>query len=177
MNLSARNKTLAIYAGKCVAGIFLCFPIFIFLNQWVDYTWSLISVVLVLSPEGKDALDLALTRIKANFVGAGTGLLILLLHIPSPWNLAVGAIISLFVCDRLKLNAGARSTLAAMIIILLHQEGTFAGSHLWDSALSRIVAVVSGCLLGLLVTYVFHSIFKINAPVAASEAARKEREG
>lgn len=177
MNLSARNKTLAIYAAKCVTGVFLCFPIFIFLNQWVDYTWSLISVVLVLSPEGKDALDLALTRIKANFVGAGTGILILLLHIPSPWNLAVGAIISLFTCDRLKLNAGARSTLAAMIIILLHQEGTLAGPHFWDSALSRIVAVVSGCLLGLLITYVFHSIFKINAPVAVSETAKKEREG
>lgn len=177
MILSVRNKTLAIYAAKCVAGIFLCFPIFIFLSEWVDYTWSLISVILVLSPEGKDALDLALTRIKANFVGAGTGILILLLHIPSPWNLAAGAIISLFICDRLKLNAGARSTLAAMIIILLHQEGTFAGPHLWDSALSRIVAVVSGCLLGLLITYVFHSIFKINAPVAVTEAAKKEREG
>jgi uncharacterized membrane protein YgaE (UPF0421/DUF939 family) len=177
MNLSARNKTLAIYAAKCVTGIFLCFPIFIFLNQWVDYTWSLISVILVLSPEGKDALDLSLTRIKANFVGAGTGILILLLNISSPWNLAAGAIISLFICDRLKLNAGARSTLAALIIILLHQEGTFAGTNLWDSALSRIIAVVSGCLLGLLVTYVFHSIFKINAPVAVSEAAKKEREG
>ena len=177
MTLSLRNKTLAIYAAKCVTGIFLCFPIFIFLNQWVDYTWSLISVMLVLSPEGKDALALALTRIKANFVGAGTGLLILLLQIPSPWNLAAGAIISLFICDRLKLNAGARSTLAAMIIILLHQEGTFAGPHPWDSALSRIIAVVSGCLLGLLITYVFHSIFKINAPVAVTEAATKEREG
>jgi uncharacterized membrane protein YgaE (UPF0421/DUF939 family) len=110
-------------------------------------------------------------------VGAGTGILILLLNISSPWNLAAGAIISLFICDRLKLNAGARSTLAALIIILLHQEGTFAGTNLWDSALSRIIAVVSGCLLGLLVTYVFHSIFKINAPVAVSEAAKKEREG
>src|SRR5688572_30545334 len=107
MNLSARNKTLAIYAAKCVTGILLCFPIFIFLNQWVDYTWSLISVILVLSPEGKDALDLSLARIKANFVGAGTGILLLLLQISSPWNLAAGAIISLFICDRLKLNAGA----------------------------------------------------------------------
>lgn len=175
--MNVRNKTLAIYAAKCVAGIFLCYPIFIFLNQWVDYTWSLISVILVLSPEGKDAVDLALTRIKANFVGAGTGVIILLLHISSPWNLAAGAIISLFICDRLKLNAGARSTLAAMVIILLHQEGTPAGTHLWDSALSRIIAVVSGCLLGLLITYVFHSIFKINVPVAVSEAPKKEREG
>lgn len=177
MNLSARNKTLAIYASKCVAGILLCFPIYIFLNHWVDYTWSLISVILVLSPEGKDALDLALTRIKANFIGAGTGVLILLLHIPNPWNLATGAIISLFVCDRLKLNAGARSTLAAMIIILLHQEGSME-RPLWDSALSRIIAVVSGCLLALLITYVFHSIFKLNPPAATpTETTRKEREG
>ncbi|MBL7840025.1 MAG: FUSC family protein [Cyclobacteriaceae bacterium] len=176
MKLSARNKTLAIYAAKCVAGVLLCFPIYMFLNAWVDYTWSLISVILVLSPEGKDALDLALTRIKANFIGAGTGVLILLLHLPSPWNLAAGAIISLFICDRLNLNAGARSTLAAMIIILLHQEGSTGGAHLWDSALSRIVAVVSGCLLGLLITYVFHSIFKFTTPVSASEAPKKEKE-
>jgi uncharacterized membrane protein YgaE (UPF0421/DUF939 family) len=179
VKLSARNKTLAIYAAKCVAGILLCVPIFIFLNQWVDYTWSLISVVLVLSPEGKDALDLALTRIKANFVGAGTGIIMLLLQLPSPWNLALGAIVSLFLCDRLKLNAGARSTLAAMIIILLHQQDSpyQEGIHVWDSALSRVIAVVSGCLLGLLITYVFHSVFKINAPVAAAEVPRKEREG
>ncbi|MFN8334187.1 MAG: FUSC family protein [Cyclobacteriaceae bacterium] len=177
MNLSARNKTLAIYAAKCVAGILLCFPIYIFLKQWVDYTWSLISVILVLSPEGKDALDLALTRIKANFIGAGTGVVILLLHLPSPWNLAAGAVISLFVCDRFNLNAGARSTLAAMIIILLHQEGSNGGTHLWDSALSRIVAVISGCVLGLLITYVFHSIFRFNTPVNANEAPKKEREG
>ena len=179
MNLRARNKTLAIYAAKCVTGIFLCFPIFIFLNPWVDYTWSLISVVLVLSPEGKDALDLALTRIKANFVGAGTGLLILLLHIPSPWNLAAGAIVSLFACDRLKLNAGARSTLAAMIIILLHQQDKplLEDAHVWYSALSRVVAVVAGCLLGLLITYVFHSVLKINAPQATTVVAKKEREG
>lgn len=177
MNLTARNKTVAIYVAKCVIGILLCFPISMFLSHWIDYTWSLISVVLVLSPEGKDAMDLALTRIKANFVGATTGFLILLLHIPSPWDLAAGAATALLICDRLKLNAGARSTLAAVIIIMLHQEGTFAGPHLWDSALSRIVAVVSGCLLGLLITYAFHSIFKITTPVAVSEAPKKEREG
>lgn len=181
MTLSARNKTITIYAAKCAAGILLCAPIHIFLNQWVDYTWSLISVVLVLSPEGKDALDLALTRIKANFVGAGTGILILLIQVPSPWNLMLGAIISLFLCDRLKLNAGARSTLAAMIIILLHQQDNPQPQnvHVWDSALSRVVAVVSGCLLGLLITYVFHSVFKINVnvPVAVAESPKKEREG
>src|SRR5690349_11317081 len=117
MNL--RYKTLIIYIAKCVIGIILCFYASFILKEWVDYTWCLISVVLVLSPEGKDALELAMTRIKANMVGASTGILILLSHLPTPFDIALGAAVALFICDRLKLNTGARSTLAAVIIILL----------------------------------------------------------
>lgn len=171
--MSIRNKTFIIYAGKCVAGVLLCFVVSLFFESWIDYPWSLISVVLILSPEGKDALDLAITRIKANFVGATTGVLMLLTQLPPPWNIALGAVISLFACDRLKLNTGARSTLAAMIIILLHHEGT----HLWDSALSRVSAVVVGCLIGLLVTFVFHSIIKVDTLALNSEDVKKEKEG
>jgi uncharacterized membrane protein YgaE (UPF0421/DUF939 family) len=169
------NRTImtAVYAGKCVAGILLCYLISIFFSQWIDYPWSLLSVVLVLSPEGKDAVELALTRIKANVVGALTGLLILFLQVPAPWNIPLGAVLSLFACDRFKLNEGARSTLAAMIIILLHQEGT----HLWDSALSRVCAVFVGCLLGLVITYIFHSVIKIDALALNSESAKKQKEG
>jgi len=171
--MSLRNKNLIVYAGKCVVGILLCFVVSLFFKSWIDYPWSLISVVLILSPEGKDALELAITRIKANFVGATTGALMLLTQLPSPWNIALGAAVSLFACDRFNLNTGARSTLAAMIIILLHPEGT----HLWDSALSRVSAVVVGCLIGLLVTFVFHSIIKIDALALNSEDAKKEKEG
>ena len=170
--MSVRYKTLIVYMAKCVAGIILCFYISALLKSWIDYSWFLISVVLVLSPEGKDAVELSLTRIKANSVGAATGILVLLLQVPSPWNIPVGAGLSLIICDQFKLNAGARSTLTAVIIILLHHEGT----HLWDSALSRIVAVIVGSLLGLLITYTFHSIFKINEPVLNSEAVKKEKE-
>lgn len=163
MNL--RYKILAVYIAKCVTGILLCTVVSLFLKTWIDYTWCIISVVLVLSPEGKDAVELALTRIKANLTGATTGILVLLLQVPNPWNLATGAIISLFICDQLKLNAGARSTLVATIIILLYPEG----AHVWDSALSRVLAVVTGCVLGLAITYAFHSLLKINEPVLNSE--------
>src|SRR5690348_2727911 len=114
-----RHKMLWVYAGKCVIGVLLCSLLSIFFSEWIDYPWSLISVVLVLSPEGKDAVELALTRIKANLVGASVGVLMLLSQLPWPWNIAVGAAVALFICDRLKLNAAARSTLAAVIIILL----------------------------------------------------------
>lgn len=170
--MSLRNKILLVYAAKCAAGILLCTLICHFIS-WIDYPWSLISVVLVLSPEGKDAVELSLTRIKANLVGAATGLLLLLSQIPHPYNIAVGALVSLFVCDRLNLNAGARSTLAALIIILLHKEGT----HLWDAAISRVSAVIMGCLLGLSITYVFHYFINLETPVENSEADKKQREG
>jgi uncharacterized membrane protein YgaE (UPF0421/DUF939 family) len=168
--MSLRNKTLLIYIGKCVAGILLCYLISYFMGGWIDYPWSLISVVLVLSPEGKDALDLSLTRIKANTVGALIGVLILLAGVPTPWNIAAGAVLSLFACDRLGLNTGARSTLAAMIIILLHDEG----GHLWDAALSRVLAVGVGSLLGLGITYVFHSLIKIDTMTVNSEEVKKD---
>ena len=170
--MSPRYKSLLVYIAKCVAGIILCFYIAALLKNWVDYPWLLISVVLVLSPDGTDAVELSLTRIKANLVGAAVGVIVLLLQVPSPWNIPVGAGLSLFICDQLKLNAGARSTLTAVIIILLYPEG----EHLWDSALSRVIAVIVGSLLGLLITYVFHSIFKINTPVLDSEAEKKEKE-
>lgn len=168
-----RNKILAVYIAKCVVGVLLCSLISIFFSQWIDYSWSLISVVLVLSPEGKDAVELSMTRIKANLVGASVGVVLLFMEVPSPWNIALGASLALFICDRLKLNTAARSTLAAVIIILLHPEG----STPWSSSVGRVGAVITGCLLGLVITFVFHSLIKIEAPVVNSEAIKKEREG
>lgn len=167
------NKTLAVYIAKCVSGLLLCSLLAVFFGQWIDYSWSLISVVLVLSPEGTDAVELALARIKANLVGASVGVLLLFSQVPSPWNIALGAALALFICYQLKLQAAARSTLAAVIIILLHHEG----ANLWSSALGRVSAVITGCALGLLITYIFHSMIKINAPAINSEAIKKEKEG
>lgn len=167
------NKTLAVYISKCVSGVLLCSLLAVFFSEWIDYPWSLISVVLVLSPEGTDSVDLAMTRIKANLVGASVGVILLFTHIPAPWNIALGAALALFTCYQLKLQAAARSTLAAVIIILLHHEG----ANLWSGALSRVSAVITGCALGLLITYVFHSQIKINTPAMNSEAVKKEKEG
>jgi uncharacterized membrane protein YgaE (UPF0421/DUF939 family) len=167
------NKTLIVYILKCVSGVLLCSLLAVFFSKWIDYSWSLISVVLVLSPEGTDAVDLALARIKGNVVGASVGVLLLFTFIPSPWNIALGAALALLICYQLKLEAAARTTLAAVIIVLLHHEGT----RLWSAALSRVFAVITGSILGLLITYFFHSLIKIHAPAMNSEAVKKEKEG
>jgi len=55
----------------------------------------------------------------------------------------------------LKLENPTRSALAATIIVTLHESG----KHIWDAAFERVVAVVAGCLLGLIITFIFHSRF------------------
>jgi uncharacterized membrane protein YgaE (UPF0421/DUF939 family) len=154
-------KRLLVYMAKCVAGALMVFLLAHLLN-YQDYIWCMISVMLVLSPDGTDAVSLAMSRIKANLVGAGAGLLMLIVH-PSTVVMVSGAIaITVAVCTVLKLEPSTRSALAAAIIVTLHE----AGKHIWDTALERVLAVLAGCLLGLLVTFVFHSRFT-NRPAEA----------
>ncbi len=155
--MKPRYKSLLVYILKNMTAVALSYLISLWVS-WLDFAWCLISAVLVLSPEGTDAMPLAVTRIKANLTGAFSGFLILLIDLPKPYNMAAGAIISLFLCDLFKLNAGAKSTLAAMIIVLMHPEG----AHVWDASLGRISSVICGCFLGLIVTFLYHKLFRIN---------------
>ncbi|WP_217606248.1 FUSC family protein [Chitinophaga sp. GbtcB8] len=148
------TKRLLVYMAKCVAGVLLVFFLAHLIN-YKDYIWCLISVMLVLSPDGTDAVGLAMSRIKANLVGAAAGLVMLIVH-PSTIVMVSGAIaITVAACTFLQLEASARSALAAAIIVTLHE----AGLHVWDTALERIIAVLAGCVLGLVITFVFHSRF------------------
>lgn len=172
--MSPRYKRLSIYIGKVICGVLLSyaiaqyFPIF-------DFGWILISTFLVLSPEGKDALDVALIRIKANFVGAGTGLILLAFNLPIIISICIGSAIALILCDLLKLSLGAKSTLAAVVIVLMNSDqNTF-----WSSPFHRVSSVIIGCILALIITYLFHSLlkFEISSEENQTDTGKVEREG
>ena len=147
-------KRLVVYIAKCITAVLIAF-LLARLLRYNDYIWGLISMILVLSPDGKDALTLAVGRIKANLIGAGAGLIMLLLH-PTTVIIVAGAVaITVVVCYFLKLENPTRTALAASIIVTLHESGP----HVWDVALERVIAVLGGCILGLAITYVFHSRF------------------
>lgn len=149
--MSERIRNLLVYIAKCIIGTLTVFIIASFLN-FKDFGWSLISVILVLSPERKDSVEVALIRIIANIIGAFIGLVCLLFSATNMWILSIGLAATLSVCYLFKLDGSARSALAATIIIMLHQEG----KHIWDNALQRVVAVLMGCFLGLIITFLFH---------------------
>lgn len=147
-------KRLVIYVVKCVTGVFIAFSLARLLH-YSDYIWCLISIMLVLSPDGNDAPALAISRMKANLVGAGAGLVMLIINPATVMMVAGAVIITIILCYYTKLENATRTALAASIIVTLHESG----KHIWNIALERIIAVIAGCILGIIITYIFHSRF------------------
>jgi uncharacterized membrane protein YgaE (UPF0421/DUF939 family) len=147
-------KRLIIYVTKCTVGVFIAFLLAQLLH-YSDYIWCLISIMLVLSPDGTDALTLSTNRMKANLIGAAAGLVMLLLHPITVITVAGAAVITIVVCYYTKLENSSRTALAASIIVTLHESG----KHIWNVALERIIAVIAGCIIGIIITYAFHSRF------------------
>jgi uncharacterized membrane protein YccC len=147
-----RTKRVLVYAAKCVTGMLVVLGLSWAVN-YKDIIWVLISVMLVLSPDGSDAVTLAVTRIKANIVGGASGFLVILLHPNMILMMCSAIFITVVLCNLFNLEAATRTALAATIIVMTHE----AGQHVWDTALARVSAVFAGCLLGLLITFIFHN--------------------
>jgi uncharacterized membrane protein YgaE (UPF0421/DUF939 family) len=144
-------KEIVLYAAKAVCAGALSFGL-----AWAfripDFPWYLVSVVLVLSPNAKDALPLAITRIEANAAGAAASFFLLLLGLPDPVAVCAAIGLTVLLCHYFRVMAGSRSALAAVVIIMMREPG----AHLWLAALERLLSVAAGCLSGLAVTYLFH---------------------
>ncbi|GEP91204.1 Fusaric acid resistance protein-like [Chitinophaga terrae (ex Kim and Jung 2007)] len=153
-----RIKRVLIYAAKCVTGVLAVLGLS-FLFNYDNVVWVLISVMLVLSPDGSDAVTLAVTRIKANIIGAISGFLLILIHPNMIVMMSIAVMITVLLCNLLRLEPATRTALAATIIVMTHE----AGSHLWDTAVERVLSVLVGCLLGLLITFIFHNKYASQA--------------
>lgn len=163
--MNERVLGFLIYAAKCVSGVLIVSTLSWLLN-YTEFAWCLISVILVLSPDGKDSVSLAFNRIKANLVGAGVGLLCLLFFTSNMWSISLAVSTALAICYLFKIDSAARSALAAVIIIMIHE----AGKHVWDTAFERVIGVLSGCILGLIITFIFHFKFSSNLSKNNDEA-------
>lgn len=154
--MSESHKNLLLYITKCIATASTIYVLSDFFH-YSESVWGLISAVLVLSPDDKEALPLAITRIQANVVGSGSVLLCLLLSgLPLIVTISLAYTLAIAVCFLLNLMTASRSALAAVTIVVL-APGTEA--HLWEKPLERVLAVAIGCVVGLVVTLVIHRRF------------------
>jgi len=162
------QKNLLLYMTKCVVATGVIFY-FSGILHYSDIIWCLISAVLVLSPNAKEALPLALTRIAANFVGSAAILLCMLLGgLPHIVTISLAYFIAITACYLLNLMTASRSALAAATIIMLAPA---SDAHIWDKPLERVVSVAAGCVVGLVVTLVIHRRMPGSGKVAAEDHA------
>lgn len=147
-------KNLLIYISKCVTGCIVIFLLSWFFN-YPDITWSIISVILVLTPESDEAIPLAITRIKSNLIAGAASLLFLLFFPANPITIIVVIIVTILLCYKFKVMTGSRAAIAAVIIIMFHGI-EYSERSFWSVTSERISSVVIGCTIGLLVTILFH---------------------
>lgn len=161
------KKQLLLYLAKCLTGSTLVFLAAHFLH-YSNISWCIISVLLVLTPDSKEARPLAVTRIKANLIAAATCLLCLLVQPAGYLMVSVAFVLTIGLCYLFRIMAGSRSALAAVVIIMLHSPDS-AHAEFWLTSLERMVSVLVGCLLALGITFAFHRRY----PLTISRSTRQ----
>ncbi len=166
--ITEKRFTFACYLLECLAGTAIGY--YLYMVDPVLGLWTFISILLVLAPDRKDAIALAANRIKANLIGAGLGLCVFYFQPVRLFTISAGIVAAMIICQVLKLQEASRSALIALLIIVLHPPG----QHFWDIAVERAGGVVTGCMIGVLLTFLFHSVVQRLRAYLYPQAQRKD---
>lgn len=146
------------YILKCLIGVSVCYVPYVLFPQH-EFYWSIISVLLVLAPDHSDSNRLAMDRMKANIIGSSAGLFafLFLSHIPALVVLCIAVIVNILICYMLGLENTTRSALAALVIVLIQEKEQSD----WMSGFERMGCVIVGCVVAIIITYIFSRFEKI----------------
>lgn len=148
-----------LYIAKCLIGASICYGLYL-LFPGVQFSWSIVSVLLVLAPDFRDSVRLSFDRIKANMIGASLGLAAYLVWPPNQLSLGVSILGTILVCTFFKLSGATRTALAAVVIVLIQEKER----DNWDLGLQRMAAVVVGSLVGMALTILFRNLLHGSTP-------------
>jgi uncharacterized membrane protein YgaE (UPF0421/DUF939 family) len=143
--------TNLIYIIKCLLGLVICYIFYTSFPQY-PFNWALVSVVLALSPDHSNKQ--AFSRMIANLLGAGVGLLVYFIPLPNLALICMGAVLVIALCFIFKLTDIVRIALAALVIVMLQGEKI---KH-WYIPLERMMCVIFGCVVAVILTVVFNSL-------------------
>ena len=141
------GSDLVIYISRCILGFLIGYTLYISFPQHHLY-WTLLSIILVISPEAKDSMRLAKDRFKSNLIGSGIGLIRFFIDDRRVYVILFCVILSILVCYWVNLLSVARSAIVAMLIVLISETELVT----WTAAIERFLSVGLGCLIGLGIT-------------------------
>jgi len=146
------NPQVFTYIVECIIGLCICYTMYTYFPQH-QFFWSMVSVVLVIAPDGKNSNQLAFDRMKANILGSSIGLLLFLIHHPNLLLICIGVTLTIITGTFLKLNTAMRSSLSSLVIVMIHEAEQ---NSTWHIAFERMGCVIFGCIAGLLITITFN---------------------
>lgn len=126
--------------------------------------WAAISAVIVIQPSMNPSVRASLTRVIANVIGACVGAAFAALLGSTLCGLAAGIMITGLICHFTRLDDALRPAYAAVVIVMLNPSP----GNPWFNSLERMYAVVIGCLVSLVVGYLYDK---------ATQRLRMGREG
>lgn len=148
------TSQLIIYTIRCLLGFLIGYHLMIKFPEF-ELFWLLLSIVLVISPEGKDSRRLTIERVRSNFIGSSVGLVCLQISdVLNTGIVVLGIVLTSVICYLFKVMNMARVAIVTLLIILLQP-------HLSDIELTpllRFATVFIGCIIGLTIT-VISSVF------------------
>lgn len=149
----AINSPFVAYTIRCVTGFLIGYFLMVQFPQH-ELFWVLLSIILVMSPDEKDARKLTIERSKSNLIGSISGLLVFFIPIDDVYKITLGILLTLIICRFADLINAARSAIVGLLIVLIeHKTDTY-----WAPG-ERFIFVTIGCLIGLSVTLVTSYIF------------------
>lgn len=138
------SSPVLIYMLRCLIGFSIGYVLY---TRFVHFElfWSLLSIILVISPEESDSKRLSIERFKSNFVGSFVALLCIMINGNALYMIVIGILITILVCRFFKIMNMARVAVVALLIIMVqpHKE------ELSYTPILRFASVGIGCLIGL----------------------------
>ncbi|MFD2595580.1 FUSC family protein [Sphingobacterium griseoflavum] len=138
------SSPVLIYTLRCLLGFTIGYLLY---TKFVHFElfWSLLSIILVISPEENDSKRLSIERFKSNFVGSFVALFCILINGNSLYMIVIGMLATILVCRFFHIMNMARVAVVALLIIMVqpHQE------ELSYTPILRFASVGIGCLIGL----------------------------
>lgn len=165
------SANFLIYILKCIVGTSICYLFHYYFSDFRFY-WSIVSVVLVISPDDIECKKLPVDRIKANIIGSMTGLVLFFIPLTNLPVLCIGIALTIFICNMIKLGSATRSALAALVIVFI-QESTDVS---FISAFQRMISVIVGCLTALFIHYAFDYILSFFKKSKINHSLNSENE-
>lgn len=149
------GSPLLIYTLRCLIGFFIGYILYTRYPEF-ELFWTMLSIILVISPEEKDSRRLSIERFKSNFIGSIVALGCLYFLGSSFYVIFIGIVITIAVCRLFNVMNMARVALVALIIIMVEpHESSFV-----ETPILRCVSVALGCIIGLLIVVITSMIFR-----------------